>query len=190
MGVFNTHNEHVWSHANPRAFRETGFQHRWRINVWAGIIGDHLIGPVFLPHALNGANYLGFLRGQLEELLEDLPVAAYHRVVFQHDGAPAHFAVQVRNYLAARFPQWIGRGGVIPWPPRSPDLTPLDFFLWGHVKTTVYAVECGTEEQMRQRIVDAFAGIDPPMIRRVVDSVRRRTRLCIQQQGRHIEPFL
>ena len=29
----------------------------------------------------------------------------------------------------ARFPDaWIGRGGPIPWPPRSPDLSPLDFF--------------------------------------------------------------
>ncbi|KAG7306238.1 hypothetical protein JYU34_008841 [Plutella xylostella] len=75
------------------------------------------------------------------------PVADRHGVIDVN--------TQVRNYLAARFPQWIG-------------------------------LECGTEEQMRQRIVDAFAGIDPPMIRRAVDSVRRRTRLCIQQQGRHI----
>lgn len=29
---------------------------------------------------------------------------------------------------------WIGRGGPVLWPPRSPDLTHLDFFLWGYLK--------------------------------------------------------
>ena len=30
--------------------------------------------------------------------------------------------------------KWIGRGGPVAWPPRSPDLTPPDYFLWGFVK--------------------------------------------------------
>jgi len=39
-----------------------------------------------------------------------------------------------------RFPDaWIGRGGPIPWPPQSPDLSPLDFFLWGYIKNNGYA---------------------------------------------------
>jgi hypothetical protein len=29
---------------------------------------------------------------------------------------------------------WFGRGGKIAWPPRSPDLTPLDFSVWGYIK--------------------------------------------------------
>jgi hypothetical protein len=37
--------------------------------------------------------------------------------------------------------RWIGRGGSITWPPRSPDLTPLDFFLWGYAKNIVYQVK-------------------------------------------------
>lgn len=48
---------------------------------------------------------------------------------FQQDGAPPHYAMPVRNWLNERFPgKWIGRRGAIEWPPRSPDLTPLDFF--------------------------------------------------------------
>ncbi|EZA62612.1 hypothetical protein X777_10243, partial [Ooceraea biroi] len=44
-----------------------------------------------------------------------------------------------RNILNESFPdRWIGRGGRISWPARSPDLTPLDFFLWGHLKNEVY----------------------------------------------------
>ena len=45
-----------------------------------------------------------------------------------HDRAPVHFALTVRNWLNQHFPnRWIGRGGPILWPVRSPDLNPLDF---------------------------------------------------------------
>jgi hypothetical protein len=48
---------------------------------------------------------------------------------FMQDGAPPHFANAVRTWLHDHFPgQWIGRRGVHEWPPRSPDLTPFDFF--------------------------------------------------------------
>ena len=33
---------------------------------------------------------------------------------------------------------WIGQDEPIPWPPRSPDITPQDFFLWGYVKDSAY----------------------------------------------------
>ena len=39
------------------------------------------------------------------------------------------------SFLNVTFPnRWIGRGGPTPWPPRSPDITPLDLFLWRYVK--------------------------------------------------------
>ncbi|PNF38659.1 hypothetical protein B7P43_G01211, partial [Cryptotermes secundus] len=50
-------------------------------------------------------------------------------IIFQQDGAPLNATFQNR---------WIGRGGPIRWPPRSPVLTPLDFFLWGYVKDRVF----------------------------------------------------
>lgn len=56
----------------------------------------------------------------------DIP---HPNIWFQQDGAPPHYGVEVRHYLDEIFPnKWIGRRGAIEWPPRSPDLTPLDFF--------------------------------------------------------------
>jgi hypothetical protein len=41
--------------------------------------------------------------------------------------------------LGTTFPgRWIGRGGSVLWPPKSTDLTPLDFFFWGYVKNFLY----------------------------------------------------
>lgn len=196
-GISNIHNEHVWSHTNPHASTESSFQHQWRLNVWAGIIGDVVVGPVFLPQSLNGQNYLSFLTNQLDDVLTVLPVSRYvnlvmrNNLVFQHDGAPAHFARDVRHYLDTRFPQWIGRGSSrVAWPPRSPDLTPLDFFLWGYIKNIVYAVQCDTVDQMKVRIEAAFRTITPDMLRNVQVSMNKRAALCIQYQGHHIEPHL
>ena len=50
-----------------------------------------------------------------------------------------HWGLAVRQFLNDTFPdKWIGRHGPILWPPRSPDITPLDFFLWGYAKDIVY----------------------------------------------------
>lgn len=195
-GISNIHNEHYWSHTNPHVSTESCFQHQWRINVWAGIIGDVVVGPYFLPHSLNGESYLEFLMNDLDEELTVLPVSSYvdlvmnNNMVFQHDGAPAHYARDVRDHLNNRFSQWIGRGGRIAWPARSPDLTPLDFFLWGYVKNKVYSVECSSRDEMIERIKAAFTSVTPQMLENVRGSLYRRAGLCIHQEGRHFEPFL
>nr|CAH7725084.1 unnamed protein product [Callosobruchus chinensis] len=52
---------------------------------------------------------------------------------FQQDGCLAHFRITIREWLDHNFrDRWIDRGGPIPWPARSPDLTPMDYHVWGH----------------------------------------------------------
>lgn len=73
---------------------------------------------------------------------------------FQHDGCPVHFVLVVRNWLNQQYPErWIGRGSeVLAWPARSPDLTPLDFFLWGTLKDKVYSTPVNSREELLLRI--------------------------------------
>jgi len=33
---------------------------------------------------------------------------------------------------------WIGQDKPMAWPPRSPDLTPMAFFIRGHIKDLIY----------------------------------------------------
>ncbi|ERL93783.1 hypothetical protein D910_11069 [Dendroctonus ponderosae] len=68
-------------------------------------------------------------------MLDNVDLETWRNVQwFQHDGAPPHNFSQVRNHLDVTFPgAWIGRNGPILWPPRSPDLSPLDFFWCGAV---------------------------------------------------------
>ena len=60
-------------------------------------------------------------------------------IIFQQDGATPHWGSHVRRFLDATFPdRWIGRNGPTPWPPRSPDITPRDFHLWGMLRTKCF----------------------------------------------------
>ena len=71
---------------------------------------------------------------------------------FMQDGAPPHFALAVREYLNANYEgRWIGRDGPVPWPPRSPDLNMLDFFLWRYLKSLVYAEPVNNLEHLLHR---------------------------------------
>jgi len=112
-------------------------------------------------------------------------------MIYQHDGAPAHFCREVRDILNARFPdRWMGRNGPITWPARSPDLNVLDFFVWGHIKRLVEDRRQGTENEIREAIVAAFGTIMPDMAHRATRDIVRRAELCIREGGRHFEQFL
>ncbi|GFT11762.1 uncharacterized protein TNCV_3684061 [Trichonephila clavipes] len=77
--IFNTHNSHSWAAANPHVTRTRDAQDRFLVNVWAGILGDHLIGPYILPDRLTGPRYLIFLEQVLPELLDSAHVTAATR---------------------------------------------------------------------------------------------------------------
>jgi hypothetical protein len=108
---------------------------------------------------------------------------------YQHDEAPPHFSQVVRHYLNHKFPnRWIGRGSTQNWPPRSPDLNPLDYHMWGYMKAMVCAHELNTREELLQRILSAARSIyNTAVIRKVTRSLVTRVRKCIQAHGGHIE---
>ncbi|KAK3894978.1 hypothetical protein Pcinc_001271 [Petrolisthes cinctipes] len=93
--------------------------------------------------------YTRFLQDDLPILLEDVPFRTRRQMWFMQDGAPAHFARDTRDFINVMYPdKWIGRVGPIAWPPRSPDITPLDFYLWGHLKSRVYATQINTRQEL------------------------------------------
>ena len=64
-------------------------------------------------------------RSLLEEKVRDIP-----HVWFQQDGATAHIANVSMNIIREAFAGCvISRNCDVPWPPRSPDLSPYDFFM-------------------------------------------------------------
>jgi hypothetical protein len=117
-----------------------------------------------------------------------MPLIIRRELHFMHDGAPA-----ARRYLNRKLPgRWIGTGGPISWPPRSPDLNPLDFYLWGHLKLLVYSSSVDDVETLRNRIVAGFQTIRnmPGIWDSLRVAMRRRDEACIQAGGGHVEYLL
>ena len=78
---------------------------------------------------------------------------------FQHDGTPADYSRNALNYLDVTSQQWIGCGGPVCWSFRSPDLSCLDFYFWGDMKTLVYDTSVDNTEELVVRIAVAAGGI-------------------------------
>ena len=76
----------------------------------------------------------------------------------QDDEAPPHWGLPVRRWLDENLAnRWIDRGSSnMPWPPRSADFNPCDFFLWGFIKSKLYKENSGTIEGLERKIIAAF----------------------------------
>jgi hypothetical protein len=145
-GKVNRHNCRIWRSENPH--KVMAHEHDApKFNMWCALTSDSVIGPFFFEEAtVTGASYLN--------MLQNYAITRISQVYFfQQDGAPPHFANTVKAFLDQQFPgKWIGRSGLIAWPPRSPALTPLDFFLWGYIKDLVYQTKVQDVTELRRRI--------------------------------------
>lgn len=195
-GTVNKQNCRYWAPQNPHWMMEAHTQYPEKVNVWAGIVGDRILGPYFIDGNLTGEKYLELLMDLVPALVElypdeNRPDAPSDTLWFQQDEAPPHYQRNVRDYLNDIFPgRWIGRRGVIEWPARSPDLTPLDYFLWGYLKSKVYFNRPATIETLKERIRNEIRTITPEMIQNVKQEFIHRLAYCQEVDGIQFEHLI
>ncbi|GFV63356.1 putative DD41D transposase [Trichonephila clavipes] len=121
-------------------------KHRYiqkKLTVWCALWAGGIIGPYFFKNdeghnvTVNGDRYRAMITNCFIPELNNHDV---QELWFQQDGATCHTARVTIDLLKDTFgDRLISRFGPVNWPPRSCDLTPLDYFLWGYVKSLVYA---------------------------------------------------
>ncbi|GFU62987.1 uncharacterized protein TNCV_29001 [Trichonephila clavipes] len=101
--------------------------------------------------------------------------------IWQQDGAPPHWHLSVRDWLIITVPnQWIGRKepsnkACTTWPPRPPDLTPCDSYLWGFIKNFVYVPLLPADlPDLRLKIEEAVVKISSDTQKKVWDELPYR----------------
>jgi hypothetical protein len=181
----NRHNCVYWDENNPNRFIEIDNLGSERVMVWAGISSNRRVGPFFFEGRVTGDSYLEMLQEKMMPIISEWD--EFSNLTFQQDGAPPHYALSVREFLNNEFSNWIGRRGKIEWPPRSPDLTPPDFFLWGYLKDQVFERRPENINQLKEFIIEEFDNIPQDMIKRACQSVTERCQLCIELDGRQIK---
>jgi len=149
-GMINRRNFVYKAPANP--FLRLSLPHKSvGVHVWIEFHSEGVIGPFIFDTNVTGASYLKML--ETFAVPQVMQIADHNQFYWQQDGAPPHWAINVRNFLNATFGErWIGRSGPIQRPPRSPDLTPCDFDLWGHLNALVYKNRPESLDALRMKI--------------------------------------
>ncbi|GFX31278.1 uncharacterized protein TNCV_2060971 [Trichonephila clavipes] len=148
-GYVNKQNCHIWSEANPQVYVETPL-HPEKLTVWCALWAGGIIGPYF------------FKNDEGHTVTE---------LWFQQDGTTCHTARATIDLLKDTFgDRLISRFGPVNWPPRSCDLTPLDYYLWGYVKSLVYADKPQMLDHLEDNIRCVIADIRPQMLEKVIEN--------------------
>ena len=118
---------------------------------------------------------------RFQKLRRNLFLTSHRHTVHRQQQQLSEFLMRL-NRVQQR---WIGRAKkgdnhLLPWPPRSPDLTPRDFFLWGFVKDSVYVPpSLMSLKKLRDRMTHALQTITADMLHRVWDEFDYRARVCV-----------
>ncbi len=108
-------------------------------------------------------------------------------VYFQQDGTTCYTSNETIAILQEKFPdRVISRRGDHNWPPRSCDLIPLDYFLWGHVKDKVYANAPQSIQDLKDGIREVIEDIQPQMCELVMENFMKRIWCCKRSRGGHL----
>ncbi|GFW88109.1 uncharacterized protein TNCV_217811 [Trichonephila clavipes] len=176
-GYVNKQNCRIWSEANPQVYVETPL-HPEKLTVWCALWAGGIIGPYFFKNdeghnvTLNGDRYRAMITNFFSPELNNHDV---QELWFQQDGATCHTARATIDLLKDTFgDRLISRFGPVNWPPRSCDLTLLDYFLRGYVKSLVFADKPQTLDHLEDNIRRVIADIRPQMLGKVIEILTSR----------------
>ncbi|GFT27174.1 transposable element Tc3 transposase [Trichonephila clavipes] len=145
-----------------------------KLTVWRDLWAGGIIGPYYFKNdeghnvTVNGDRYRAMITNFFIPELNNPDV---QDLWFQQDGATCHTARATIDLLKDTFgDRLISRFGPVNWPPRSCDLTPLDYILWGYVKSLVYADKPQTLDHLEDNISRVIADIRPQMLEKAIEN--------------------
>jgi len=156
-------NVRIWGPENPHAY----VKHQHDSPKVCAISSQKVYSPFFsAEETVIGMTYLDMLQLWLMPQLQNIPT-----FIFQQDGSPTHFHCEVHQYLNTVLPGcWIGHASgndqpLMLWTPRSPGITPYDFFLWGYIKDRVFIPPLPHDlMNLKAQITAAVKNIDAPVL--------------------------
>ncbi|GFV20350.1 transposable element Tc3 transposase [Trichonephila clavipes] len=192
-GYVNKQNCRIWSEANPQVYVETPL-HPEKLTVWCALWAGGIIGPYFFKNdeghnaTVNGDRYRAVVTNCFIPELNNQDV---QELWFQQDGATCHTARATIDLLKDTFgDRLISRFGPVNWPPRSCDLTPLDYFLWDYVKSLVCVDKPQTLDHWEDNIRRVIADIRPQMLEKVIENWTSRLDYIRASRGSHMSEII
>jgi len=117
--------------------------------------------------------------------LDDKELSIGH---FQQDGATSHTSHSSMAEIQSFFGYRIISKKL--WPPRSPDLTPPDYFLSGYLKGRVYQNKPRTKDALKANIIEEIQAVTADVLARTFQNTARRFQSCLDANGGHFQHML
>ena len=104
---------------------------------------------------------------------------------YQQDGATCHTSNASMREIESFFKERITSKNL--WPPRSPNLTPADSFLWGLLKSKVYKNTPRTIEQLKDAIRQEIEAFNVDILGIVFQTLEKSIQVCLDVKGDHFQ---
>lgn len=184
-GGHNIQNERIWAIFQPNEIAEAPLNDD-KVMVWCAFSAKRVYGPYFFDETVKWTNYLDMLKNFFwpkHARLEDS-----EKFYFQQDGASPHRKKEVQEWLKAKFGKRFIESH--QWPPRSPDLNPCDYSLWGTLKHRAYNPRPKNIEELRENIEREFRNFKKTDLKPIFSNLKKRLELLEIQKGGHFEHLL
>ena len=146
---------------------------------WAAISANGGLVIVWVNGKIDGETYCSLLENEFINNAEvDLPA----KFIFQHDNASPHSCKFTQEFLKKK------KIDVLPWPPQSPDLNPIED-IWGIMSKEVYknGRTYLTEESLWEAVQQSFCNLKESLFQKLYQSMTRRLIKILESGGRRIK---
>ncbi len=145
-----------------------------------------VFGSYFFDETVNWTNYLSMLQDFFWRRFSQ--IKNREKYYFMQDGAPPHRKTEIQSWLKERFGDKFIDSKT--WPPRSSDLNPCDFSLWGYLKQRVYNPKPESLDQLKENIRKEIKIFAKSNLSAHFLNLEKRLALVKQENGGHIEHLL
>ena len=178
----NRQNNRCYSTEQPNVVHEH-VSYPKKLMMWCGLhwqVG--VIGPFWLEESLDEDRYHKLLEEKVFPRLTEIFGDQLNEQVFQQDGAPAHTAFRSLAFLYSKFNFLVSKkSSEIEWPAGSPDLTVMDYYFFGRIKSMM--MYHSSIDSMKSAVNELISLINVEEIRSAIDQFPKRIEACLLAEG-------
>lgn len=163
--------------------------HPQKVTVWCALWSKGIIGPYFFEDeagntvTVDSQRYYAMIEDYFCRNLKEWICTMF----FFNKTVQLANIQQLQSFFGNRL---ISRNGNVNWPARSCDLTPLDYFLWGFLKSKVYVNKPATIQDLKHNIIAEINAIETSLLENVIENFDHRVDVCKASRGEHLSDII
>jgi len=175
MFQLNSNNQKVFKRKGDKPPQKTKLNPNSKIMVWGGISYSGKTELHIVNGKLKADGYVKILKQRRRDMISLF--MARKIWYFQQDGAPCHRPLLVKRYIK----RWL-TPKLLPHPPQSPDLNPIEL-IWAQMKILVERKTPRTKSELLEAILESWRQIDLGKIRACIDNLQKKIDKIIELNG-------